>query len=265
MVTTRKVGKPLIDRAVKQLAPKGQFGRNVLTVMGGIGVAQAIAVLISPVLTRLYSPADFGVLALYVSLVAIGAVVATLRYELAILLPKNDREACDLAVAAVYAALVSCSLGVFVILVSLAVVDDFAAMSGLGFWLYVIPLSVFLTALYQSLGYWVNRKSRYTTHATSRILQTGSMSAAQVLTGVASGKSGGLITGHLLGQALATGFLLRTTLREDREVIAQTTLAGVLIAARRHGTFRSSWCQDTSRMSFRARCRSCCSRFSLVQ
>ena len=225
------------NRTMKLFLPSGQFGRNVLTMMGGTALAQAIPVLISPVLTRLFSPADFGVLALYLSIVAIAAIVATVRYELAILLPNDDREGFDLVAAAVCSALVVCSVGFFAILIFAAVFGDLATASGLGAWLYLIPLSVFLAALYQSLSYWSNRRSHYAKIVTSRVAQTGSMSAVQILAGAAGANSGGLIAGHFIGQAAASGILLKDTLRGDREIIAQTTFGGVLAAARRHRNF----------------------------
>jgi len=48
---------------LKKLIPKGEFSKNVLTLMTGTTIAQAIPVAISPILTRLYTPEDFGVVA----------------------------------------------------------------------------------------------------------------------------------------------------------------------------------------------------------
>ncbi len=53
---------------VKKFFPKGEFTRNVLTLMTGTTIAQAIPIAISPILTRIYTPQDFGVYALFVSI-----------------------------------------------------------------------------------------------------------------------------------------------------------------------------------------------------
>lgn len=53
---------------VKKFFPKGEFTRNVLTLMTGTTIAQAIPVAISPILTRIYTPQDFGIFALFVSI-----------------------------------------------------------------------------------------------------------------------------------------------------------------------------------------------------
>ncbi len=61
--------------------------------MTGTGIAQAIPIAIIPILTRMFSPEDFGLLALYAACVSILGVVATGRYEIAIMLPKDDEDA----------------------------------------------------------------------------------------------------------------------------------------------------------------------------
>lgn len=66
--------------------------------VGGTTGAQLLAVLAAPLLTRLYTPEDFGLLAVYASLLGLIAVIASLRYELAIPLPTDDTEAAAVAV-----------------------------------------------------------------------------------------------------------------------------------------------------------------------
>ena len=72
------------------------FASDVLKLAGGTAFAQALAILASPLITRLYGPEAFGLAALFTSIVGIVGVVACLRYELAIMLPKRDEEAANL-------------------------------------------------------------------------------------------------------------------------------------------------------------------------
>ena len=81
---------------INKLKPKSEFSRNVLTLMTGTTIAQAIPIAISPILTRIYTPEDFGMFALYMSVASILSVVATGRYELAIMLPKKDEDAVNI-------------------------------------------------------------------------------------------------------------------------------------------------------------------------
>src|SRR5690606_42020419 len=61
---------------VRKILPTNSFARGVSVLVGGTAGAQMILVLAAPLLTRLYSPEDFGVLAVYVGLLAIAAVVS---------------------------------------------------------------------------------------------------------------------------------------------------------------------------------------------
>jgi lipopolysaccharide exporter len=72
------------------------FAADVFKLVTGTTLAQAVAVLASPLLTRLYGPEAFGFLALFISITSILGVVACMRYELAIMLPQDDREAANL-------------------------------------------------------------------------------------------------------------------------------------------------------------------------
>ncbi|WP_310441139.1 hypothetical protein [Sulfurimonas sp.] len=74
-----------------KLKPRSEFSRNVLTLMTGTTIAQAIPIAISPILTRIYTPEDFLVFALYMAIASILSVIATGRYEMAIMLPKYDK------------------------------------------------------------------------------------------------------------------------------------------------------------------------------
>ena len=75
---------------IKRFLPKSTYAKNVLTLMTGTGLAQAIPIAISPILTRIYTPEEFGVFALYMAIASILTVLVTGRYEMAILLPKKD-------------------------------------------------------------------------------------------------------------------------------------------------------------------------------
>ncbi|MBF6615098.1 MAG: oligosaccharide flippase family protein, partial [Candidimonas sp.] len=72
---------------------KGEAGnvfRGMMTLLLGAGLARIVGLLSIPILARIYSPEDFGVLALYTAFIAVVVPVMTLRYVQAIPLPKTD-------------------------------------------------------------------------------------------------------------------------------------------------------------------------------
>ena len=87
---------PNIKEKFSKVLPKNSFIRSVSVLVGGTATAQVIAILASPILTRLYSTEDFCLLAVYGSIIGIVGVIASLRYELAIPIAETDKEAASL-------------------------------------------------------------------------------------------------------------------------------------------------------------------------
>ena len=75
---------------------KSEFGKNVVTLMTGTTIAQILPVALTPVLTRLFSPEEFGAFAFFASIISILLVFSSGRYEQAIVLPKEDKDAINI-------------------------------------------------------------------------------------------------------------------------------------------------------------------------
>ena len=222
---------------IAKLLPKGAFARNVITLMTGTTLAQAIPVAISPLLTRLYSPAEFGVFALYMAIVSVLAVLATGRYELAIMVPKRDRDAAAIVAVAFLCCLCISALLLVVVSVFNEPIARLFNISGHAHWLYWVPLSVMLTAAYQSLNYWCNRRAYYRRMSSTRVVQNSGMSAVHLTLGYAGFGMLGLIAGAVFGHVSAFLMLLQGVFRNDRKAFAQLTGPRIKAAARRHSDF----------------------------
>lgn len=86
-----------MKRLAARLSPVSDYWRDVSWLALGTGTAQAINLLAMPVLTRVYAPEAFGAVTLFAQAVAIFALLISLRYEYAVLLPKANRDALGLA------------------------------------------------------------------------------------------------------------------------------------------------------------------------
>ncbi|WP_353506380.1 lipopolysaccharide biosynthesis protein [Pseudomonas sp. Marseille-Q5299] len=201
---------------------QGQFARNVLTLMTGTTIAQAIPLAAMPILTRLYEPEDFGVLALYMSVAAMISVVATARYELAVMLPEKNDDAASLVVLAISIAAVISFVLFILVLAFNEPIQGFFGVPAIGPWLYLLPVSVFVAGLWQSLNYWNNRAANFRRLAVSRMVQGGGMTSAQL--GLSSMAGGGLILGYIVGQAVAASVFLSKKWGEDRAILHAVTL-----------------------------------------
>jgi len=75
---------------------KQSFTKAVLTLITGSSIAQLVSFAVSPLLTRLYAPEDFGVFQIFSSISGIAGVIATGRLEMAIMLPKERQNAINI-------------------------------------------------------------------------------------------------------------------------------------------------------------------------
>lgn len=188
-------------------APKGSFAAHVLTLMTGTTIAQAIPIAISPILTRLYTPSDFGVFALFSSLVSLAAIIATGRYELAIMLPEDDQDAINLMALSVGISLLVSSICLVVVAIFNSQIVALLNNENISTWLYWIPLSVLLTGIFQTLNYWTSRKKLYEKLSVSRVAQSASGSATNLVFGLSGLGASGLVFGNLIGQFAACNIL----------------------------------------------------------
>ena len=222
---------------MRRLLPASTYARNVLTLMTGTTLAQALPIAISPILTRLYSPEDFGRFALYMAVAMMVSVVVTGRYELAILLPRQDRDAMHITALAM---VLSVAISIVLLIVVLFFSDSIATLLGdtaLAPWLYWVPASTLLLGFYQSLNYLSNRKAQYKRLAISRTVQSSSIGLAQLGSGYAGSGAVGLMAGQLTGQVLATAVLARLIWREEHRLIRALRPSRSLALARKYINF----------------------------
>jgi O-antigen/teichoic acid export membrane protein len=215
----------------------GSFAHGVLALTTGTTLAQVIPVAAAPVLSRLYSPAEFGLFALYAGIAALFSVVGTGRYELAIVLPAEDEDAVQLLGLSLVLGVVvaaAAALGVAVFRAPLAAALRSPGLAG---WLPLLPLAVLLAASAQALGYWLNRRKAYPRLAASRILQAGGTALVAVALARAGLGAGGLILGALAGQALATVLLAVVSWGSLRETGVRLTRRGMRAQAIRYRDF----------------------------
>ncbi len=220
-----------------KLKLKSEFSRNVLTLMTGTTIAQAIPIAISPILTRIYTPEDFGVFALYMSIASILSVLATGRYELAIMLPKKDEDAANIVALSIIISFFVSFIAFFIVYLFNAQITSLLGNQDISNWLYFIPITVLLTGIYQSFNYWSNRKKQYKRLATNRVIRSGTTAATNLGMGFGGFGSSGLILGGVLGQGVATSALGRMVWREDKGLFENISKLKMFAMAKRYIQF----------------------------
>lgn len=208
---------------------KSSFSKNVLTLVSGTTIAQAIPVLISPILTRIYEPEDFGVFALYLSISGIISVIATGRYELAIILPKKDKDAINLLALTIILSFIT-SLIIFVVIIFFKEnIANLLNNPGISNLLYFIPLSILFTGIYQGYNFWTNRQKKYKRISFGNITQGSTTGTGNLIMGYAKFGAKGLILGTVFGQAAAAiYFIISNKKTTDLSLVNKNNLKKVL-------------------------------------
>ena len=175
--------------------------KNVLTLVSGTAFAQAVPLLISPIISRIYSPEEFGVFTLFLSITQILASLANGRYELAIILPKKEKQAVNIFLLCI---IITVSVSLLSFLIIWIGYDYFSILLNSNSdapWLFLVSLSIFASGIFNAFNYYYTRKKRYPLISQSTISKGGSSGIVQVILG-GVGATNGLIIGQVLSSFL---------------------------------------------------------------
>ena len=185
---------------------QSEFFKNVATLISGTTLAQAFSVLIYIILSRIYTEEDFGVFGLYMNILNITVIFATAKYELAILLPKSEKESVNLLGLS---GLISLCVSLLLLVLIIPMNDLICRWLGseqISSWLYFIPLSTLMVGWFTSFRNFSNRQKRYKLIAGASIGQSISNSLLKLGLGLLIAGAAGLIFGVIFGQVV--GFLV---------------------------------------------------------
>ncbi|MDD4215196.1 MAG: lipopolysaccharide biosynthesis protein, partial [Bacteroidales bacterium] len=228
-----------LQNKIKTFLTRSDYIRDVLTLMTGTVIAQLIPLFFSPVISRIFVPDDFASFATYMSIISIFGSIATLRYEYAIILPRDENNSLAIvALSVIIAFLISCLLFLSMIFFGMSFLEIITNKKiDNSSWLFLIPLSVFTIGVYSSFNYWQNRKAHYKTLAVSRISQYALMTGAQIGFGAALMKSLGLILGEIAGRVCAAFILAFRTFKDDFLLIKNIRWKNVTKQFKRYKNF----------------------------
>ncbi|MDR2410594.1 MAG: oligosaccharide flippase family protein [Bacteroidales bacterium] len=185
----------------QHISTKTKFAKNVLLLVTGTLFAQVINFCLSPVITRLYTPEDYGILAIYSSILGILAIIGSLKYESAIVIADND----EIAINVVGLCLIILLCFITFIIIILYLLGDFI-LTKLRHdivikYKYFIPLGVFFLGLYNIFLQWAYRKKNIRSISKTKFSQVLFNNFSKILLGFGKFKAFGLIVGNILGES----------------------------------------------------------------
>jgi O-antigen/teichoic acid export membrane protein len=226
------------------------FFSNVLKLVSGSIVAQILGILLIPIITRIYSPDDFGVYQLFLSISGILVAFSCLSYQLAIMLPKEDEDSANLvALCFILVTIISIVSGSFFIIFSdwIGQILNTPEISG---YLIFLPLIVFLNGIFLGITYWLTRRKRFGINATAQIVNSFSSKVVQIAVGLYSASSTGLIAGSIVS-AIASLAVVFKQIKDDLPIFRKVTLKNIRSLAIRYKRFPmfTSWSTGANTIS----------------
>lgn len=201
-----------------------KFFSGVLTLMAGTAISQIIAIIAYPLLARLYSPEEMGLMAFFIGACAVLAVILTGRYELAIVMSKTDREADNVVALSFFMAtilFIICLLFVFIFRPYIISVSNNVQI---GDWLYSIPISAFLICSFQIMNYLGTRLGAFKKLAIASALQQLIYVFFAVLFGIWIHLKDGLILSRIISFAGIAIISMWIFQREIRKAIKSMSI-----------------------------------------
>jgi O-antigen/teichoic acid export membrane protein len=219
--------------------PENKFVSNIITLMGGTVGAQLLLLIAAPALTRIYSPDDFGLLGVYLGIVALFGVVVCGRYDLAIPIPEEK----DKAINVVKLSLMVCCCTTLIIALLIFVFSKTPVYlrldSKISQYIWLVPIGVFILGIFNSAYYWRIRNQNFGEIAKSGILQ--SITTLFIQFSLYGLGTLALLLGNAAGQLSSALFLGKQTIKDCLNSPFVWTDIKNVARAYRHFPFFSTW------------------------
>lgn len=194
--------------------------KDIAVLLTGSLVGQLIPFLVLPYLQRyFYTPADFGLLTVFVTFSELFANVATFKLEYGIVVQRRIRDAVNLAYAAFRMMSLMLVFSLVVVLLFRHSVADYLGHPHLANYFFLLPLYIFFAGSSEIFSYWNNRKRRFKTISTSKIVQSGASEGFKVAGGFIGFNFAGLLVGRIFGFFAMFLYYLARFLRTDRRAL----------------------------------------------
>ncbi|MDP1564031.1 MAG: oligosaccharide flippase family protein [Pirellulaceae bacterium] len=210
-------------------AGSSRFRSDAAKLISGTVISQGIAIASVPVLAWFFDPDAFGLAAVFTAVVLIIGVVACLRYELALVLPERDEDACNVLAACLLFPLVVAALLIPIVLwvrQPLAAHWDQPALAEL---IWLIPIAILFHGWLAALSYWQTRKRRYVNQSVAKTAATFSQASGSIAAGSLGHATGTvLVAFQLIGQLVSIFVLALTTWKNDFQLFRATIHPSVI-------------------------------------
>lgn len=206
----------IFNQVLTALRKDGSFAQSYAIVLSGTGVNILVQILITPIITRIYGPEAYGTYSIFNALATNIAMIATLRFTQALLLPTQERDFHILMRVTLVSALVTTSITFLGFYFAAAPLLKWLGAEKLIEYYFLIPVMVLLIALNQIFGQWQYRLDKF---KKSVAIDTGTLIGVRIFNlsyGVlATRNTIGLLLGDMLGKTVGLFFSWRLIIKDQ--------------------------------------------------
>jgi O-antigen/teichoic acid export membrane protein len=205
--------------------------KNSLVNIVGLALAALILFLATPIISRLISPAEYGVFGVFVASISIIAGLGCGKYEVAIILPKDDTEAAQISVLCIILGL---STAAFAGLLALQLPRVILYNSAL---IILLPLGVFFAVLWQVVTSTLIRMKAFRALAMSRVAMAATTATSMVALALAIGDAISLVIGYVCSQGIVSLAMVALVARNWNVKHNEITIKNIARQAEKYKAF----------------------------
>jgi O-antigen/teichoic acid export membrane protein len=213
------------------------FLKNVLMITSGTAFAQILSITLLPIITRLYTPEEYGVISIYAAVLGVSGFLGSLNYEMGIPIEEDKEKAINLmALSLIILLTITSTVSILFIWWGEFLLR---ALNGdtLIDYKYFIPIGIFFLGLYNIFTQWAYRIKDFKTITKTKFSQAITQNLITITFGLFGKGSFGLILGKVSGQSTGITNLIYNLIKEDKHLFKKINYKEIILVSKRYINF----------------------------
>lgn len=210
---------------------------NILKLISGEGIGRIIGFIAAPFITRLYTPSDFGILAVFSSLCALSYPFCTLRYNIAIPLHPNEKVGINALAACLFILVVNTLIVSAALILFHSQILSFCSSEDIDAFWYFVPVAFFLCGISEVLSYYSTRYRYFSIIAKVTVTQKIIGASTKIVLGLLHSNVIGLLIGNILAESGGLTLYMRSYWERLRNSARNVTWQKICFVLKRYVDF----------------------------
>lgn len=211
--------------------------KNILKLISGEGIGRVIGFMAAPFITRLYTPSDFGILAIFASLCALCYPFCTLRYNIAIPLHPNEKVGINALAACLLILVINTVIIVITFVFFHSQILSLCSSENIDAFWYFVPVAFFLCGISEALSYYSTRYRDFSIIAKVTVVQKIIGASVKIVLGLLHSNVIGLLIGNILAESGGLTLYIRSYWERLRESARNVTWGKICFVLKRYVDF----------------------------